>query len=146
MKSPPRRKDSQREERVLAGAERWSVAQHDSIAVYRWGEGPTVIVVHGWGGSAGQMTAFVEPLRDAGFSVVAFNAPGHGASTGNWLAIPRFAAALAAVERAHGPLHAIIAHSLGGPAALVTLSGGVHAGRATLDRTAGGRAGVVQHV
>src|SRR6201999_2421848 len=98
----------------------WYVGFEDaSLAVYRWGDGPSVLLVHGWGGSAGQMTAFGEPLREAGFSVVAFHAPGHGASTGSWLAIPRFAAALAAVARFHGPLHGIIAHSLGGPAALM---------------------------
>jgi pimeloyl-ACP methyl ester carboxylesterase len=133
LKAPPRRKDTRRERAIFAGATQWYVGfEHDSLAVYRWGDGPAVLLVHGWGGSSGQMTAFVEPLRQAGFSVVAFDAPGHGASTGNWLAIPRFAGALAAVARVHGPLHSIIAHSLGGPAALVALSSGVPAGRATL--------------
>ena len=133
LKAPPRRKDTPRELSILAGAERWQVGvEHDSISVYRWGEGPGVLLVHGWGGSAAQMTAFVEPLRQAGFSIIGFDAPGHGISTGSQLAIPGFAAALAAVDRAHGPLHAIVAHSLGAPAALLALSSGVRANRATL--------------
>ena len=95
------------------------------------------MLVHGWGGSAGQLYPFVEPLVRAGFAVVAFDAPGHGASTGSWLAIPRFAAALARVAEQVGPLHAIIAHSLGGPAAAVAIERGLHTGALRADRAAG---------
>jgi pimeloyl-ACP methyl ester carboxylesterase len=134
LRPPPRRKDTRREYAVLLSADRQRVAfEQDSLAVYSWGEGPSVLLVHGWGGSAAQMTRFVEPLVRAGFTAIAFDAPGHGASTGSWLAIPRFAAALAAVESAVGPLRAVIAHSLGGPATLLAIGqGGLQVERAAL--------------
>ena len=43
-----------------------------------WGEGPVVLLVHGWGGWRGQLGRFVAPLVDAGHRVVAVDAPGHG--------------------------------------------------------------------
>jgi hypothetical protein len=46
----------------------------------RWGEGDPVYLVHGWGGSASQLDPFVPPLVRAGFSVVSFDGPSHGAS------------------------------------------------------------------
>ncbi|MCH2000159.1 alpha/beta hydrolase, partial [Achromobacter xylosoxidans] len=35
-----------------------------TVYYYVWGDsGPRVLLVHGWGGDAAQMTAYVEPLR-----------------------------------------------------------------------------------
>ena len=41
---------------------------------------PAVYLVHGWGGWRWQLDPFVGPLVDAGFRVVAFDAPSHGGS------------------------------------------------------------------
>lgn len=86
---------------------------------------PTVILIHGWTGEAAFMTAFVAPLLDRGFRVVAFDLPGHGASTGRELNIPLGVASLAAVARAFGPVHAIVSHSFGGAIAMAALAGSV---------------------
>jgi hypothetical protein len=51
-----------------------------SVVGWSFGDGPPVYLLHGWGGSAAQLGAFVEPLAGAGFRVVAFDAPSHGAS------------------------------------------------------------------
>ena len=51
-------------------------------AVWDWGEGPTVLLVHGWNGAAAQLAGYVQPLVDAGYHVVAFDQPGHGHSSG----------------------------------------------------------------
>ena len=115
---------------MLLQADRFDAEFEDeTLQAYLWGQGPAVMLVHGWGGSAGQLYPFVEPLVRAGFAVVAFDAPGHGTSTGSWLAIPRFAAAIARVAEQIGPLHAIIAHSMGGPAAALALQRGLHTSR-----------------
>ena len=50
------------------------------IAGQVWGDGPTVYLVHGWGGHRGQLRSLVEPLVDAGLRVVAYDAPAHGDS------------------------------------------------------------------
>lgn len=85
----------------------------------------TVLLVHGWTGDAASMTGFVEPLLAAGFRVVAFDLPGHGASTGRELNIPLGVASLAAVARVFGPFHAIVTHSFGGAITLAALAGSV---------------------
>jgi len=85
----------------------------------------TVILVHGWSGQAAYMTAFVAPLIEAGFRVVAYDLPAHGASTGSELNIPIGVASLTAVARAFAPVHALVTHSFGGSIALAALAGTV---------------------
>jgi pimeloyl-ACP methyl ester carboxylesterase len=102
-----------------------------------WGTGPAVYLMHGWAGHRGQFAAFVQPLVDHGYRVVAFDAPSHGASApGDFGArsssIPEFATALTAVAAAHGPARALIAHSLGCTAAAVALRDGLLAERVVL--------------
>ena len=49
------------------------------LAGLRWGShGPIVLLVHGWEGRGSQLAAMVPLLVEAGFSVVTFDAPGHG--------------------------------------------------------------------
>ncbi len=105
----------------------WEGAQR-TIAAWRWGHGPTVLLVHGWEGRGSQLGAFVEPLVAAGLSVVAFDAPGHGDSPEHRLYLTDLADCIVDVAAAVGPLHAIIAHSFGAAAVLLAYSrGGVAA-------------------
>jgi pimeloyl-ACP methyl ester carboxylesterase len=103
-----------------------------------WGSaGPTVYLLHGWGGHRAQFGAFVEPLTAAGFRVVALDTPSHGdAGPGsfgpNRSLITEFTAALAAAVRVFGPAHAVIAHSLGGGSAALAVLDGLPAGRLVL--------------
>jgi pimeloyl-ACP methyl ester carboxylesterase len=102
-----------------------------------WGTGPAVYLMHGWGGHAGQFAEFVAPLVGRGHRVVAFDAPSHGRSAPGGYgprssSIPEFAAALTAVVAAHGPAHAVIAHSMAGTAAAVALCDGLRADRVAL--------------
>jgi len=99
------------------------------VAVYRWGAGPVIVLVHGWSGRATQLAAFVEPLTAAGYCVVAFDAPGHGKTPGSRTNILEFAAALQAIAAAYGPLYGALAHSFGGMALAYALQQGVDAGR-----------------
>ncbi len=109
-----------------------------TIRGQHWGAGPTVYLVHGWGGNADQMRPFVEPLVAAGFRVVAHDAPSHGRSDrgghgpGSTDAV-EFGQALDAVAARFGPAHAVVAHSLGTMATLLALRDGwFTAGRVVL--------------
>jgi pimeloyl-ACP methyl ester carboxylesterase len=107
------------------------------LAGQTWGAGPVVYLIHGWAGQAAQLAAFVPPLVERGFQVVAFDAPSHGRSApGRYgrrsSTIPEFAAALTAVVDAHGPAHALIAHSMGGTAVAVALCDGLRAERVAM--------------
>lgn len=84
------------------------------VALYRWGAGPPVLFIHGWSGRGSQVAAFVEPLLNAGYQVIALDAPGHGATPGKRTNILECAEILLALQRHLGPLHAAITHSFGG--------------------------------
>jgi pimeloyl-ACP methyl ester carboxylesterase len=117
------------------GGARLEVAVDGRPVVGRvWGEGEPVYLLHGWGGSGGQLGAFVEPLLRAGYRVVAFDAPSHGASApgpggprGSTLL--EFAEALRVVVEANGPARAVVAHSLGCSAVAAALRDGLAADR-----------------
>jgi pimeloyl-ACP methyl ester carboxylesterase len=94
-----------------------------------WGEGPTVYLVHGWGGNADQMRPFVAPLVAAGFRVVAHDGPSHGRSDPgrhgeSSTDAVELGQALDAVAARFGPAHAVVAHSLGTLATLLALRDG----------------------
>jgi pimeloyl-ACP methyl ester carboxylesterase len=95
------------------------------LAVYRWGDGPTVLLVHGWHGRGGQLGAFVTPLAAAGYRVVAFDAPAHGRTPGRSTDLPEVSEALLNVAGAHPPLHGVIAHSFGAAVTLYAITQGL---------------------
>ena len=93
------------------------------IATWRWGsrDAPAVLLAHGWGGNAAQMRPFVFPLLQAGYRVIAYDQPAHGVSEGRLTGLPDFADVLADVAAYHGDVQAVVAHSLGGAAAALSL-------------------------
>lgn len=88
-----------------------------AIPVHRWGEGPPVVMMHGWSGSGTQFREFIAPLVGAGHSVICFDAPEHGNNPGRRTHMLRFVASLLAIEAEFGPVDAVVAHSLGAMAA-----------------------------
>ena len=100
------------------------------IAIYKWGEGPIVIFVHGWSGRGSQIAAFIEPLNRAGYQVIALDAPGHGESPGNRTNILECALVLQAVNKTHGPVYAAITHSFGGMVLAYAMKQGMQVERA----------------
>jgi pimeloyl-ACP methyl ester carboxylesterase len=93
--------------------------RYGDLAAWAWGDaGPRVLLVHGWEGRGAQLGPLVAPLLDAGFRVVTFDAPAHGDSGGDRSSLIHFANAVEDAALTLGPLHAIVAHSLGGAATL----------------------------
>jgi len=115
-----------REKEWLAGAQRLTLAHRDRpLAVYHWGKGPTVLLVHGWHGRGAQLGAFAAPLVAAGYRVVAFDAPAHGRTPGRATDLPEVSEALLTVADAFPPLHGVIAHSFGVAGTLVATRQGL---------------------
>lgn len=100
----------------------WLNLNNNTIAAYVWGYGPPVLLAHGWEGRGTQLGAFVAPLVRAGFSVVAFDAPAHGRSSGARTHLVDIAGAIRALDARVGPFHAVIAHSFGTPCVLHALA------------------------
>ncbi|MET0005136.1 MAG: hypothetical protein DBP02_19290 [gamma proteobacterium symbiont of Ctena orbiculata] len=98
-----------------------------SVRVYRWGEGQPVLLTHGWNGDAGQMTFLVEALVEQGFQVSAFDAPGHGRSSGSSTDIFEISGFITQLLQESGDDTAVIAHSFGGMCTLHAISNGARA-------------------
>lgn len=129
--SAPRTRPRASEQAVLDGGHRLSFEVHGRpVAAWGWGdEGPAIILVHGWGGHAAQLQSFVRPLREAGFRVIAFDAPSHGASAasrhgGRRVTFFEFAAALQAIASTEARVSGVIAHSGGCTAVSLALREG----------------------
>lgn len=107
---------------ILRRAPVWG-GQTIEVKAWRWGEGPTALLVHGWEGRGAQLGSFVEPLVEAGMSVVAFDAPGHGDSPGHRLFLSDMADCVGQLSEhiadQDGRVHAVIAHSFGSAAVLL---------------------------
>lgn len=114
--TPPRFRRPPRERRWLEGAERFSVRDGGRrIAAWSWGEPdrPAVLLVHGWAGRGSQLGAFAGCLAAAGLRAVAFDAPGHGDSSGRRSSLLAMGDALLAVAAGAGPIAGVVAHSAG---------------------------------
>jgi pimeloyl-ACP methyl ester carboxylesterase len=125
---PPRHLLRPAEEAFLATGVRSSVrSDGQELAVWRWGQGPLVILTHGWGGRAGRFSALAAALVARGFAVALFDAPAHGASKGQQASLPQFAGALTDVAVTLGPVDALVGHSLGGSAVCLAMHRGLSA-------------------
>lgn len=121
--TPPRWEAPERELEILRQGERFTVPFNGvALQCWRWGSGPPVLLVHGWGGRGGQMTPLVGPLVRNGFEVVAFDGPAHGESAGARTSLPEFTQALAAVWNALPvPPAGVVGHSMGAAASVLAL-------------------------
>jgi pimeloyl-ACP methyl ester carboxylesterase len=130
---PPRHQPRPRDYAFLAKGRPYTLVKGDhQIAAWVWGAGPLVLLVHGWGSRAGRFSTLGPALVEAGFRVVAHDAPAHGISTGTESALPLFAEAVRMVGAYFGPAAAVIGHSLGGASAVLALRDGLTAERAVL--------------
>lgn len=130
---PRRHHPPRRERQWLRDSERrdFDVADH-TIATYAWGEGPVVLLIHGWEGRGSQMGAFAAPLVEAGYRAVAVDLPAHGNSSGELTDGFTCGRAVRELCEQIGVVHGAVAHSLGGTAILLALAGGVRVARLAL--------------
>lgn len=84
LTTPRRLGDDPGTDAFLAEAERSSFPFDGSnIQCYHWpGQGPSVLLLHGWESSTARWFALYEPLRRAGYDIYAIDAPAHGRSEG----------------------------------------------------------------
>ncbi|MEM8559517.1 MAG: alpha/beta fold hydrolase, partial [Bacteroidota bacterium] len=128
---------SAREERLRAAAQTERIpvrvdGEHIELQLYRWpaaaetastDTSKTALLVHGWEGDALNFVAFVEPLRQAGFDVIALDGPAHGASSGERSDALRHAQAVVAAIQHLGQVDLLVGHSFGGYACAFALAG-----------------------
>jgi pimeloyl-ACP methyl ester carboxylesterase len=124
----PRRRAEQTE--VLERGRRFQFeSEGGTVTGWSWGLGTPVLLLHGWGGHAGQLTPYVDSLTDRGHRVIALDLPAHGDSPGSRTSIRHFAAAIRRIGELQGPFDAVVAHSFGGAATTLALEAGFVARR-----------------
>ncbi len=122
ISSPPRYQPKASELVLRASAHKWKVPFQDGwLQCYCWGKGPVCLFVHCWGGRGTQAEDMIRKLTQNGMSVVSFDHPAHGLSSGKTAEMVRMAAAVTAVVQNIGPVHTLIGHSLGVAASAIAL-------------------------
>lgn len=121
--TPPRKSPSAKEQKLIEQAEIFSIpTKITNLTAYAWGEGATVLIVHGWGGRGTQFGSFIKPLVESGYRVLAFDAPAHGKTPGKQTNGFELAEAIATVAAQESSIDSIIAHSLGATSTALALS------------------------
>ncbi len=90
-----------------------------SIRTYTWGTGPKkVLLVHGWQSLSARWKSLAEMLIGPEFTLLAYDAPGHGLSGGKQFTIPENAELIHWMMKGH--FEAVVGHSLGSLSLLYT--------------------------
>ncbi len=134
LSQPPRFKIPKRERASYANARHSRLAfGAGQLKVLDWGDGPTILLVHCWGGRATQFFELTNELVNKGFRVLSFDGPAHGESDGKRTDMFQFSEAIAIVASKFAPLHGVIAHSFGAAMTLLAHRDlGLSAGRFAL--------------
>lgn len=100
------------------------ILQHPAAKVqaYSWGNGPKkILFLHGWQSHSFRWKNYIEALDKNEFTVYAFDAPGHGLSSGKLLHVPLYSEVVKSFIEQIGKVDSIVSHSIGGFTALYTL-------------------------
>lgn len=120
---PFRGKMTARQKEFLQSATQFNLDfQKETIAGYRWGNGDKkILLIHGWQSHSYRWKVYVEQFIQHNYTVFAFDAPGHGFSTGNFLSVPFYSEVIEKIILHIGKPDAIVSHSIGGFSSLYTL-------------------------
>ena len=103
------------------------------IMVYHYGNSDKkVLLIHGWSGRGTQLFKIADVLLENGYSVISFDAPAHGHSSGSQTMMNEFVISIKVLSEKYGPFEFGIGHSLGGMALLNAINRGVSFQKAIL--------------
>lgn len=106
------------------------VGRLGDVVTYQWGSGERpVLFVHGWRSRASRVVALASALTARGYTVVSFDARGHGDSAGTRTQAFEYADAIRQLGERHGEFEAIVTHSFGTIAAFMAARSGVRTKR-----------------
>ncbi|KOX10309.1 alpha/beta hydrolase [Nocardiopsis sp. NRRL B-16309] len=124
--------DQDRDVHESARAETLHVGEWE-VATYAWGDGARpVLLAHGWRSRASRFAPLVRRLLDLGYSPVAWDAPGHGATGGRAGTILDALETIGLLQSRNGHFSAVVGHSLGALFSVHALREGIGADRLVL--------------
>jgi pimeloyl-ACP methyl ester carboxylesterase len=88
------------------------------LQTYKWdGTKETVLLLHGWESNVFRWRNLIEVLKEENYNVIAFDAPGHGYSSGSLFNVPLYNSCAEKVIATYHPKY-IVGHSVGGMTSL----------------------------
>jgi len=101
----------------------------ERVVTYQWGSGPRVILlVHGWRSRASRFSALISALVAPDRTILSFDAPGNGGSTGSRVTVLEYADAIRQLGEQYGGFDVIVGHSFGVLSTFVAVREGVSTG------------------
>jgi pimeloyl-ACP methyl ester carboxylesterase len=113
------------EKQYLEKGESFQLSVHDkTVQCWKWGAGPSILLAHGWNGRGIQLHHFIEPLVQRGYSVIGYDAPGHGVSQGKTSSYFEFTDTIRTLLTSSNghKIQGVIAHSLGASATVNSIA------------------------
>ncbi len=101
----------------LATIEKLNYNEHEFQAYIWKGNDKVILLAHGWESNVGRWKKSLIPLKKAGFTIIAIDAPAHGFSSGKEFNAPLYAEFINIAVNKFNPF-AIMAHSIGGAASI----------------------------
>lgn len=94
------------------------------IVGYRWNKGGNrkVLILHGFESTAVNFAAYIQPLIQKGYEVMAFDAPAHGRSSGKRITAIIYRDLIKHIHQQYGPVQSYMGHSFGGFALCLALA------------------------
>jgi predicted alpha/beta hydrolase family esterase len=125
----PRRQPLREQDRSFLGTAHQSVlpVEGHQIRVYTWHSSHqsekkrVVLFLHGWESNSGRWRKYIKPICNAGFTVMALDAPAHGNSSGKQVNLPLYSRVIKAFMEHFGTPEALVGHSLGGAAVVMSM-------------------------
>lgn len=117
--TPYTRRKNYTEPQIFGKAEKLSFQLSQfKIHGFKWmpkkSNGYKVLICHGFDSHSYRFEGYIKPLLHEGFGVLAFDAPGHGLSSGSQITLPVYRDVVLEIHKRFGPIDGIMAHSLGG--------------------------------
>jgi pimeloyl-ACP methyl ester carboxylesterase len=103
-----------------------------NLAVRLWGEGETILLVHGWAANQTDMFGFVPEIIARGLRAVTVDLPAHGESSGEIAGLEELGQGILVIGKQLGHLKGVIAHSVGGAATQLAIVNGLDVERAVM--------------
>jgi pimeloyl-ACP methyl ester carboxylesterase len=115
------------QQEYLDTARQQQIAYEDGLfMLYHWkGNGPTVLLNHGWESSTWRWKHLIEPLQKLDYNIIAIDAPAHGNTTGTLFTAVKYSKIIATTIDLYKP-SIIIAHSVGAMATVYQESSAQH--------------------
>lgn len=112
------------QEKFLKKFDRSKVLQHNGHKVMTYhtaGAGPRILLCHGWESNTFRWRKLYKVLMEAGFDIVAMDAPAHGNTSGDKFTAVLYAELMSVVVAEYKPA-IICGHSVGGMSTIIALS------------------------